>query len=796
MINNYFKIAWRSLIKSKSYAIINITGLAVGLTGFIIVLLYLNFELSYDKWDPSLKQVYKINTRTDEDILQAGPAPLAKLLKQQLPFVQASTTMQSSGDYEVLLSAGEKKIFQNGGVEADSNFLKIFPFKITGADAATVLNKPNAIIISEQLAKKLFGQTDVIGKTLKVHNAFDCEITGVFAEPSTPSHFKATFIYRSPYEKQNNNWFNISYQTYVKINKGVSIAKLEEDANVLYYNERLKENNVSFSDFRKAGHQAGLFADAVTDIHNFPKHGSSNFTTVTVLLLLAFLLLLAGAINFSNLSIAASVRRAKEIGIRKVLGSGIGQLRWQFMTEIALQCFIALSISIVSVLLLLPYFNNSFGTELSFPGTVNASSVILQVIICLVVITILSGLYPAFFLSRYNITKVLKGDYSRGKKGMAFRNVLIIVQFAVAVFFITGTIVIQNQMDYMQTRDKGFNGSQVISLLAPQKLRDKDFQLTKNAFSAIPGVQYVAKTTTVPGDAVDDTSTIPFKHLDKNYRMASVKVSDSYFSALDIPLLKGRMFDGRPTDQKSRTAIINETAAKKIGINNIIGSTLSFPDCDSVPSEIIGIVKDFNTAGFENLVQPAVYTIGSNGCLFQSGGAILLKVSDNNLKGTIASVEAAWKTISPDMPIRYSFLDENFQKLFAEYIRLQRMINLFTLSAIIISLMGLFALATFLVNQRTKEIGIRKILGAGMADVGILISRDFIKLILLAVLVAIPFAWLATNEWLQHFAYRINTGFGAFIIGPLIIIGVAIITILSQVIKAGIANPVDSLRSE
>jgi putative ABC transport system permease protein len=796
MLKNYLKIAWRSLVRSKNYALINITGLAVGLTGFIIILLYLNFELSYDKWDPSLKQVYKISLRTDEDILQTTPAPLAELLLQKLPFVEASTTMQASGDFDVLLTAGDKKIFQISGVEADSSFLQVFPFTITGADAATALNKPNAIIISEALAQKLFGQTDVVGKTIRVHNAFDCEVTGVFKEPSTPAHFNTQFVYRSPYEKEGNHWQNLSYQTYVKINKGISITKLESEANMIYYNGRLKENDVTLPAFRKAGHQAGLFADAIKDIHNFPKNGSSNFTTVTVLLLLAFLLLLAGAINFSNLSIASSVRRAKEIGIRKVLGSAIAQLRWQFMMEIALQCFIALSISIVAVLLLLPYFNKSFGIDLRLFQSDNISSVVLQIIGCLVLVILLSGLYPAFFLSKYNITKVLKGDYSRGKKGMAFRNALIVVQFAVAAFFITGTLIIRNQMQYMQNKDKGFNASQVMRLEAPQKIREQDFELTKNVLLAVPGVKMVSKTTTVPGDNYDDTSTFAFRHKERSFRMTSVKVSETYFSTLNILLLKGRMFDNRNADQNTRSAVINESAAAKLGLANVLGETITFPGCDSIPIEIVGIVKDFNIAGFENLVQPAVYTIGNKACMYQSGGGLLVKIGEGNIKGTIAGVEAAWKAVSPDMPIRYSFLDDNFQKLFAEHIRLQRMISLFSLSAIIISLMGLFALTTFLINQRTKEIGIRKILGARTIDVSVLISKDFMKLILIAVVIAMPLAWLATNEWLHHFSYRIKNSLPAFIIGPVIIIVVAIITILSQAIKASVNNPVNSLRSE
>jgi len=793
---NYFKIAWRNLKSNRTFSFINIFGLAAGLTGFMIILLYLNYELSYDTWDTSLKRVCKVSLRTDEDILPTTPAPLAEFLKEQLPAIEAATTMQPAGDFEVLLSTAEKKIFQKGGIEADSCFLKVFPYKISGGNAATVLDKPNAIIISRDLAAKLFDNANPIGKTIKIFNAFECEVTGIIEIPSTPAHFNTQFIYRSPYEKSNNFWENYSYQTYVKTKSDKSGPELEKEINTVYYNARLKKNNQSLDAFRKAGHQEGLFVDAVTDIHNFPKHGSSNFVTVSVLLLLASLLLLAGAINFSNLSIAASVRRAKEVGVRKVLGSGRRRLQWLFICEIALQCFLSLCMALLLVNLLLPYFNSSFNINLSFFQSGRIMSLSLQIVLCLLGVIILSGLYPSFFLARYNITKVLKGDYTRGTKGTAFRNSLIVVQFVVAAFFIMSTLVIRNQMHFMQTKDKGFAADQVMRLETPQKVRDKNFDLTRSVLLNIPGVQYVSKTTTVPGDAISDTSTITFKCSEKEYRMVSVKVSDDYFKTLSIGLTGGRLFDSRYADQNTRTAVINESAAKKLNIENPIGATISFPYCDSVAVQVIGIVKDFNVSGFERMIQPTVFTIGNKACMFQSGGGILVKLNGGQVKKSVAAIENAWKTIEPDTPIRYSFLDDNFQKLFAAHVRLQKIITFFALSAILISIMGLFALTAFLVSQRTKEIGIRKILGAGISDLGLLLSKDFIRLILVSVLIAMPLGWWAAKVWLQSFSYRINISGWIFIAAGAIIITIAAITISFQAIKAVIASPVKSLRTE
>jgi putative ABC transport system permease protein len=796
MIPSYFKTTWRNFLKSKAHGVINITGLAVGLGGFLVILLYLNHELSYDTWDDDLKRVYKISVRSDDDILEWTPSPLAGFLKENAPNVEAATRISPAGNFELLLSVGDKKIYQRGSVEVDSSFFKVFPYRMTQGNAETALNRPNAMVISKEVAEKLFGNEDPIGKTVKVFNALDCEVTAVMQEPDKPSHLEAEVVYRSPSEKLNNFWENYSYHTYVKSHQVLPVEGLEAHLDEVYYNHRLKEEDLSFQDFRKAGHRAGLFVDTVQDLHNFPKHGNSNFSTVSVLLLLAALLLLEGAINFSNLSIAASIRRAKEVGVRKVLGSSRKQLLWQFMGEIILQCLIALGLALLLVNFILPYFNREFNVNLSFFQSGNVLSLVVQIALCLLVVIVLSGLYPAAFLSRYSVTNVLKGDYSRGTTGEAFRNALIVVQFTVSTFFIIGALVVSHQMQYMQTKDKGFSGEQVIRLEATQTIRDTNFETVRNTLLHIPGVQYVSKTTTVPGDILSDTSTVAFNHAGNAYRMASVKVRTDYFSTLDIALAQGRMFDHGFNDQNTRNAIINEAAARKMNLEHPTEAVISFPYCDSVPVQIVGVVKDFNVLGFENSVQPVVYTIGNKACMFQSGGAILVKLGGNNIQHTVTAIEQAWKGIDPDFPIRYSFLDDNFQRLFASYVRLQRIIIFFGFTAIAIAVMGLFALTAFLIGQRTKEIGIRKVLGAGVGDLGLLLGKDFIRLIVIAVVIAIPLGWWAANEWLQGFAYRIALSWWMFVAAALTLMVIATLTVGIQTTKAALMNPVDSLRSE
>ncbi|HEY8784511.1 MAG TPA: ABC transporter permease [Mucilaginibacter sp.] len=797
MIKNYLKTAWRNTTGSVSFSIINILGLAAGLSSFIIILLYLNYELSYDKWSPELNKVYKVSLQENEDFLNTTPAPLAGFIAQKYPNAEAATSLQSSGDFEMLLTAGDNKIYQKDVVTVDSSFFKVFPYKLVKGDVATALNTPKAVVITGELSHKLFGDTDPIGKPLKVFNFIDCVVTGVMLEPKGPGHMPVKMLMRDPWGKQNNHWGNYSFQTYIKIKHPEPDAVIEAAINRLYYNGRLKKANKSFESYEKAGPKTALFVDVVPRIHNFPKHGSSNFATVSVLLTLAVLLLLAGCINFSNMAIAKSIGRAKEVGIRKVMGSGRRQLVFQFMLETGLQCFVSLVFAILLLNFALPYINHSFNISLVFWQQNSAISIIWQIVACLFFVVLLSGLYPSVYLSRFNAVKVLKGNYSSGNKGRLFRNSLIVVQFMVSVFFITAIIVIKSQLNFMEHKDKGFSGGQVMRIQATQATSENNFANTRNILLTVPGVSYISKTTKVPGDNLfTDTSTIGFKYQGKTYRMSSVKVSTDYFKTLNIALTKGRYFMDDLPDQNTRTVVINESAAKKLNLTDPVGKTITFPYCDSIPMQIVGVVKDFNVQGYESGIQPVVFTIGQKACMFQSGGAILVKLSSDHFQRSIADLNVAWKRIEPAFPLRYSFVDENFRQLFISYSRLQTVITFFGLIAITISVMGLFALTAFFTRQRTKEIGVRKVLGANVAQLTALMSREFIYLVLIAVAIITPVAWWFMQKWLQTFVYRINAGWWIFFAAGAIAVIIALITVSFQSIRAALANPVKSLRSE
>lgn len=797
MFGNYLKTAWRNLVKNRVYASINIAGLGIGIASFVVILVYLNYELSYDKWDPALKNVYKIGLQSEGDIMRGTPAPLADFLTQNYPNVEAATAiMGGDNDYEALLVAGDKKIYQKGLVFVDSSFLRVFPYKLVMGNAATALNAPSAAVISEDLSQKLFGSANPIGKTIKIYNSLQCFVTGVLKKPEGPSHLSVDMLFRDPGSNQNKFWENFSFYTYIKTKTPVTEAALEKSINTIFYNARLKEGGEDYETYKKNHPQTYLFGDAVADLHNFPKHGDSRFKITLVLLVLSVFLLVAGAINFSNLSLARAITRAKEVGVRKVLGSRRSQIVVQSLVEIGMQCFASLLLALLLVQIALPYFSKAFDLPLHLFNKQNSISIVLQIAASFLFIILVSGLYPALFLARYQTAEVLKGTYSKGKKGVFFRNSLLVVQLTLSALFITGMIVINRQMTFMQQKDLGFNAAQVLRIEATQKTREAGFDQVKNTLLTVPGITAVAKSTAVPGSKEVDTTTNEFRFAGAKVRLNSTKVSVEYFKALDIKLLQGRLFANDHSEDLDNTAILNETALKKLGARDVIGKQLYFPYCDSIPYTVVGVVKDFNVQGLQAAVQPVIYTTSNAHCMYQSGGAILVKISTDQVQKTVAGIEAAWKAIEPDFPIRYSFLDQDFQQLFGEHIRLGKIILFFTVVSILIAMIGLFALTSFLAQQRVKEIGIRKVLGASVQNITALLSKDFIRLVVVAIFMAMPLAWWALHKWLEAFAYRIPLQGWMFLLAGFITLALTVLTVSIQAIRSARANPVKNLRTE
>ena len=796
MIKNYIKVAWRNVIKNAMQSSVNIAGLAVGLASFIVILIYLNYELSYDKWDPSLKKVYRVSFKQNDDVQGTTPAPLAYMLAHNHPNIEAATCIQPDDDYPVLMAAGDKKIFQDGIVTvADSSFFNVFPYQLAIGDINTALLAPDAIILSQEVSQKLFGNTNPMGKTIRMFDQVDCVVTGILKETATPTHFSAKVLMRDPWHKTNNFWQNYSFLTYIKLKHPVADRQLEASLNQVYFMDWMKRfgkpANTKRSDLRNT-----IFTDKVGNIHNFPKYGASNFKITLVLLVLAVFLLIASAINFSNLAIVRAITRAREVGIRKVLGSSRWNIIFQSLIEISIQCFISLILALIFVSLMLPYFSNNFNVPLSFFGNENTLSVCLQIAGSLLAIILVSGLYPALYLSNFQPATVLKGDYATGGKGVFFRNSLLVVQLTLSALFITGIVIINRQLNYMQHKDLGLNPSQVVRIEALQNTREGNFATVRNTLLAIPGVEYVSKTTSVPGSTNVDTSTAKFGFEGSKYRLNSVKISADFFKTVGIKLVEGRYFDDSHPEDLDNTAIINESAAKKMGAKYAIGKNIIFPYCDTLPYHIVGVVKDFNVQSLESAVIPTVYSISNKHCGYRSAGAILVKLKTDRVKSSLAAITAAWKKFEPNYPIRYSFLDQNFKNLYATYDRLNTIITFFSVISILIAVSGLFALTSFLAQLRVKEIGVRKVLGASVANITTLLSKDFVKLVILSIVIATPIAIWALSKWLNDFAYRISLQWWMFALSGVLVVIITLLTVGSQAMRSAMINPVKSLRSE
>lgn len=797
MIKNFFKTAIRNMLKNKFSATVNIIGLAIAFAGFIVVLVYLNHELSYDTWNPELKKVYKISYQDKTDILSGTPAPLASFLSEKYPNAVAATAIMPSDDFEYLLTVDDKKIYQDGIITADSLFLKVFPYILTKGDPSVAFNRPEAVLLSEEVSAKIFGAAiNPIGKVIRVFDSWDGIVTGVFQSPSTPSHLKASIIMRDRYEKENKFWTNYSYQTYLKTKSPVEEKQLGEDINPIYYNSQLKENGLSYEAYRKNVNQKGLFADAVADLHNFPTYGESSFKTTLILMLLAVFLLFAGAFNFSNLAVAKAITRAKEVGVRKVMGSGKKQIIAQSLIEILLQCAVSIILAIFLANVLMPWFNKGFGLSLSLIDKSNVFSITGQLAIALLCVVLIAGLYPAILLSKYKISEAVKGSYNRGKKGWGFKNSLLIAQMVLSAFFITTLLVVNKQMRFMEKSDLGFKGNQVMRINAIQSSRENNFESVKTKLLEVPGVEFVSKSTSVPGDQYIDTSTMDFRFAGEFVRLNSVRVGVDYFNTMGISVSQGRLFENARLEDADNTAIINESASRRLGITNPVGQQIYFPYCDSIPYTIVGVVKDFFVQGMEHKIVPTLYSVSNAHCGYRAGGAILVKLNSANIKGSITEIEAAWKMIEPAFPIRYTFLDQNFQRVFTKHQMLSKLIFFYTGLSIFITVMGLFALTAFLSQQRTKEIGIRKTLGASISDLAILLTRKFVLLAGLAVLIAVPVALLALNSWLNGFAYKTTIDGWIVALAAISTVFITVVAVSIQSIKAAIVNPVESLRSE
>ena len=810
MFRNFLKVAIRNLWKNKAFSIINIAGLSVGLAVCLLIILYVKDELSYDKFYAQSENIYRIDADISFNGTQftsaVSPAPVAPTLKKDWPQIVQYTRLRNFGD--ILIKKDNQNIRDEHAVFADSTFFQVFSTPMISGNRLTALNEPNSIVIDETTAKKYFNSVDVLGKTLYVDNTTSCKITGVIKDMPPQSHFHFSFIrpMHDTWHDDQGDWLSNNYPTFVLVRPGVTRASLQSavDGVIGKYlvNQLDQFLHMSAADLKKSGNHFIYPVMPLTDIHlnsnkSYEFEPNSSITYVYIFSIIAVFILLIACVNFMNLSTARSSNRAKEVGIRKVAGSTKSSLVSQFLTESVLTSFLSLLLAIGIAALLLPFFNQLAGKQMAV-WTLFSTWLMPVLLALIVIVGCVAGSYPAFYLSSFQPSQVLKGSIAKGFKSSWLRSGLVVFQFFISISLIIGTVVIYNQLSYIRSREIGYKRDQVMVVNNAWAL-DKNLKTFRQEMLKISGVQ----NSSIAGSLPTETSynqngwfkdpTLDAKQVNI---MTDFYVDENYIPALGMQMAAGRNFS-KDFISDSTALIVNETAAKLLGFKNPLNQTLYRPAgyaadgrFNSKAFHIIGVVKDFNFNSMHDKVGPMV--IEHN----DVWGKIAMRVNSKNIQATIREVENKWNSMSPGQPIQYSFLDADFNKIYNADQRTGKLFITFAIFAIFIACLGLFGLVTYAAEQRVKEIGVRKVLGASVAEIVAMISKDFIRLVLIAFVVAFPVGWWMMNKWLEGFAYRISISWWVFVFAGVLTIAIALITVSVQAIKAALANPVTSLRSE
>ena len=787
MIKNYLKIAWRNLLHNKTFSLINILGLALGMTCSLLIMLWVQNELHMDKFHQNGKQLYRVMENQfysgDVSTFDATPGILAENIVKEIPDIQMASQLLWEEDR--LFTVGNT-FDKEKGRYAQKDFLKMFSFKLAKGDPATALARPDAVVISKKLADKYFKGDNPIGKLIKIENKDNVIITGVLEEIPDLSSVRFDFLMSwEQWIKKNDwakEWGNNGPGCYVLLAPNTSVDKVNAKIKG-YIKTKDKQSNVDL--FLQNYGESYLYSDW----HNGKQNGG-RIEYVKIFSIVAIIILLIACINFMNLATARSLRRAREIGVRKVVGAGKRQLIGQFIGESVFVSFIAMLLSLLVVALLLPSFNSLTGKHLAIDFT---DSSFLVIILSLTAITgIVSGSYPALFMSSLRPIVVLKGLLKFKPGATYFRKGLVVFQFALSIMLILGMIVIYRQIDYIHNKNLGFAKENLLYMPLEGELQ-KTFSTFKEVLQKQPGIQSVSSSQSDPLQVGSSTSGVrwPGKDTTKLILFSSNPITFDYIKTMGIQLFAGRDFSP-DFSLDTMNYLINEAAARKIGYKDPVGKELTMWGDKGT---IIGLMKDYHHNSLHVPIEPLILRLfkRSWGSYW---GNVMIRTQQGRTQQAIASMERVFKQFNPGYPFKYYFTDEEIAKNYKAEYTVSKLSKYFAFLAIFISCLGLFGLVMFTTEQRTKEIGIRKVLGASIPGIVQMLSKDFLVLVLIAAIIAFPVAWWAMHNWLLDFAYRVNIGWWVFVAAGVAAVIIALITISFQSIKAAIANPVKSLRSE
>lgn len=807
MLQNFLKVALRNLLRNKAFSAINIFGLAAGLATCLLILLYITDELSYDKHHIDGNRIYRVVYTTPDGTWSSQPAPVASAMKQDFPEIDdVARLLKLPGMEKVLFKYNDgdnqKKFYEKDGCYVDTTFFKLFTYHFIKGSAQTALNEPNSIVISETIAHKLFGNQNPLNKSLTIGLPFgeaNYTVRGVFNAEQMKSHIPASY-FLSMRNTDVGNWVsNITDWTNTNIFHTYYKLKANTDASVFEKKLQPFLNRHAGEALTKAGFARTMSSQPLQDIYLKSAVGNElapngNIKFLYILASIAVFILVIACINFMNLSTARSEKRAREVGVRKVMGAMKNTLVVQFLGESLLFSFIALIIAFGIVWGLLPLFNTLTQKDLHFAN----DPTYMVIVIALTLLTgIIAGLYPAFYLSAFRPVLVLKGKLKNNFSAIVIRKGLVVFQFAVSAILIFGAIVIWKQLNYVDSQQLGFNKEQQLVIPANQELA-ANFQPLKNAMLKNNAVQSVTSASTYPGiKNLNNMIFYPEGKTSKDFTVLNMSVVENdYFATLGFQFAKGRPFSPEFKGD-STSLILNETAVKQFGYtnDNAIGRTLRFDwENKTQTVTIVGIVKDFHFESFHNAIKP--FGFSTNQFFANKYAYFIANLKTNQYSKTIGDIEGIWNSVFPNIPFEYSFIDQDFENNYEKEKRTSGIVISFTCIAIVIACLGLFGLAAFSAAARTKELGIRKVLGASEASIVSLLSKDFLKLIIISMVIALPAAAWIMSEWLSNFAYRASVSWWMFVAAGALSLLIAFLTISYQSLKAAFENPVKSMRTE
>lgn len=812
MLRNYFIVALRQLKKQRMYSAIKIGGFALSIAACLLIGLFIRQELSYDKSYPEGDRLYRCYGAFDyNEIHEKGsamPPPTAQVIRKDFPEVEASGRLMASslfegaGSNQVSTEQRQESTYDEGFSYLDQSMLDMLQLPMVYGNRSTALAEPNTIVLTRRKAEKYFPGENPIGKMIFLNNdkTKPYKVGGVIENNPANSHlqydFYLTLTGKELWPGEQESWNSSNYDVYLKLKPGVDPKVFEKKVTADIIDNYVLPNMLKSgqADAEKLARAGRLILQPISEVHLYSNgiqdgfnHGDIRF--VWLFGAIACFILVLACINFINLSTAKSANRAKEVGLRKVVGSQRESLMFQFLTESVLYSLLSFVLAIILALLLLPYFNQLSGKNLTMPW--NDWWFIPLLLGGALLVGIAAGLYPSLYLSSFKPVAVLKGEISRGAKGSLLRNSLVVFQFTTSIILIIGTIVIYRQMDHIMNAKLGFDKDQVLLLESTHTLGDQ-VKSFKNELKKIPQVKNASISDFLPVSGSKRNGNSMFNEGKTTEEMgASAQVwivDDDYLPTMGMQLVSGRnlSFDFA---SDSMGAVINQTMAAGLGIKEAKDQRITN---GWETFHVVGIVKDFNFESVKTKVSPLMFRLGN------STSVVSVKIKPDQVNTAMAAITATWKKFAPNQTIRYTFLDEQFARMYEDVLRMQKIFTSFSILAIFIACLGLFALSAFMAEQRKREIGIRKVLGASVGQVTTLLSTEFVRLVLIALVIACPVAWWAMNNWLEDFssAYRISITWWMFGIAGLLVISIAIITVSFQSIQAALKNPVNTLRSQ